>query len=154
MEDGVKSSGLWLRSLAAIIDCTIVFSIWYFVIERCGIDASGTGKVLTGLPALLLMLGTAAFWIVPEWLAGATFGKWSCDLRVVSMNGNRISLSQSVKRNVLRLLDFFPWYLTGFITAKLTPNHQRLGDLWARTLVVKHSEVTHQSAIASSNPAD
>lgn len=153
MEGGVKASGLWLRSLAAIIDCTIVFSIWYFIIERWGADASGTGKVVTGLPAGLLMLGTTAYWIVPEWLAGATFGKWSCDLRVVSMNGKKISFSQSVKRNVLRFLDFFPGYLTGFITAKLTPNRQRLGDLWAKTLVVKHSEATHQSAIGSNNSA-
>jgi len=144
----MKSSGLWLRSLAAIIDCSIVFSLWSYIIARWGTDTSASSKNLAGLPAILLMLGTAAFWIVPEWLAGATFGKWSCDLRVVNMKGNKISFSQSVKRNVLRLLDFFPWYLTGFITAKLTPNHQRLGDLWAKTMVVKCSELRRHSADA------
>ena len=145
----MKSSGPWLRSLAAIIDVAIVFSIWYFIIEKWGTDSVGTVKTLAGSPAILLMLATAAFWILPEWLVGATFGKWSCDLRVVSMNGSKISFSQSVKRNLLRLVDFFPWYLTGFVTAKLTPYRQRLGDLWARTLVVKRSEIRHRAAVHS-----
>lgn len=150
----MKASGLWLRSLAAVIDCAVVLSIWYFTIERWGIETPGTGKVVTGLPAALLMLGTGAYWIVPEWLAGATFRKWSCGLRVVSMNGKKITFSQSVKRNVLRVVDFFPWYLTGFVAAKLTPNHQRLGDLWAKTLVVKPSKAICEYPIPSNNPAD
>jgi uncharacterized RDD family membrane protein YckC len=146
----MKPSGLWLRSLAAIIDSTIVFFLWYLVIATWG--TASDGKVtLPWTPANLLIMGTAAYWIVPEWLVGATFGKWSCDLRVVNMKGNKISFSQSMKRNVLRLLDFFPWYLTGFIAAKLTPHHQRLGDLWAKTLVVSCSEIKRQgSAVVSS----
>lgn len=131
------------------MDSAIVFSLWYFIIERWGIDTSESGKILTGFPGILLVVGTAAFWIVPEWLVGATFGKWACDLRVVNMMGRRISLAQSLKRNLLRLLDFFPWYLTGFIAAKLSPNRQRLGDLWAKTLVVKGSDIRHQAAVAS-----
>jgi uncharacterized RDD family membrane protein YckC len=63
-------------------------------------------------------------------------GKWACDLRVTTMNGGSISFSQSLKRNILRLLDFFPFYLTGFVTARLSPSRQRLGDLWAKTIVV------------------
>jgi len=88
------------------------------------------------MPALLLMLATAAFWIFPEWLLGSTMGKWACDLKVTTLNGMSISFMQSLKRNVLRLLDFFPFYLPGFATASLTPNRQRLGDLWAKTIVV------------------
>lgn len=144
----MKPSGLWIRSLAAILDFSIAALIWYFVIETWGTINAAGNKEAVGLPATALMIGTAAFWILPEWLGGATFGKWSCDLRVVGIDGNKISLAQSVKRNVLRLLDFFPWYLTGFITAKLTPNCQRLGDLWAKTLVVRRSELTHQTTMA------
>jgi uncharacterized RDD family membrane protein YckC len=145
----MKSSGLWIRSLAAILDFTIVSIIWYFVIETWGTFNAAGDKELVGLGATALMTGTAAFWIVPEWLTGATFGKWSCDLCVVNMSGNKISLAQSVKRNGLRLIDFFPWYLTGFIAANLTPSRQRLGDLWAKTLVVKRSELARQTVLAS-----
>lgn len=150
-EDEMKASGLWLRSLAAVVDSSIVFFFWYFIIETWGTTTSGTDKTLTGLPAILLMLATAAYWILPEWLAGATFGKWACDLRVISTEGSKLSFSQSVKRNVLRLIDFFPFYLVGFITAKLTPNHQRLGDLWAKTIVAKRSEVTREATAMPSS---
>ena len=96
----------------------------------------GTDKVLVGTPALLLLAATAAFWIVPEWLAGATLGKWLFRIRVTSLEGQDITLTQSLKRNLLRLVDFFPFYLTGFLLVALTPSHQRLGDLWAKTIVV------------------
>jgi uncharacterized RDD family membrane protein YckC len=140
----MKPCGLWIRSLAAIIDGSIAFILWYFIIETWGQPTAG-GAEFTGLPALLLMLGAAAFWMVPEWLAGATFGKWSCDLRVVNMKGAKISFLQSLKRNMLRLVDLIGCYLVGFISAKLTPNRQRLGDLWAKTLVVRHEDVRHQA---------
>lgn len=52
---------------------------------------------------------------------------------------------------MLRLLDFFPWYLTGFTAAKLTSQHQRLGDLWAKTLVVSCSEAKRQGPTVASN---
>jgi uncharacterized RDD family membrane protein YckC len=145
----MKTSGLWLRSLAAILDISIVSILCDFVIQTWGTPTSEGLKTLTGLPALLLMAAAAAYWILPEWLAGATFGKWACDLRVVSMNGNKISFSQSLKRNVLRLVDFIGGYLVGFIAAKLTPNHQRLGDLWARTVVMKCSEIKYRSNSAA-----
>ena len=150
----VKSSGLWLRSLAAIIDAAVVLCLWYLIIAKWGTSVR-EGRYhetyLTGIPGMLLIIGVAAYWIVPEWLAGATFGKWCFDLRVATLNGGKISFSQSVKRNVLRLVDFFPWYLTGFIAAKLSPQRQRLGDLWARTIVVSCSEIKrYRSAVATS----
>jgi uncharacterized RDD family membrane protein YckC len=147
----VKSSGLWLRSLAAIIDGAIVLCLWCLIIAKWGTSITG-GRELTGIPGMLLIIGVAAYWMVPEWLAEATFGKWCCDLRVTTLNGSKISFSQSAKRNVLRLVDFFPWYLTGFIAAKLSPRRQRLGDLWARTIVVSCSEINRQRSAVATSP--
>ena len=96
-------------------------------------------KVVTGAPALALFLFTALYWIIPEWLLGATIGKLAFGLRVRNFAGEPVSFAQSAKRNLLRLLDFFPFYLTGFIAAKLTPHHQRLGDLWAKTIVARRA---------------
>ncbi|HXN72100.1 MAG TPA: RDD family protein [Candidatus Acidoferrales bacterium] len=140
----MKPCSLWIRSLAAVIDGSIVFIFWYVIIQTWGEPTAG-GAQLTGLPALLLVLGVSASWIVPEWLAGATFGKWSCDLRVVSMKGTKISFVQSLKRNALRFVDLIGCYLVGFVSAKVTPNRQRLGDLWAKTLVVKCKDVEHRA---------
>jgi uncharacterized RDD family membrane protein YckC len=132
----MKAAPLGIRALAAILDSVVVFLTCFLIVETWGEAGPEGSKVLTGIPALLLMLATASFWILPEWLLGSTMGKWACDLRVTTMNGGGISFLQSLKRNVLRLLDLFPFYLTGFVTASLTPNRQRLGDLWAKTIVV------------------
>jgi len=132
---------LGIRVVAAILDAVIVSVAWYLILWKWGDAAADGGVELTGTPALLLLLATAAFWIVPEWLLGATPGKWACDLQVATLTGGDISLSQSLKRNVLRLLDFLPFYVTGFVSASLTPKRQRLGDLWAKTIVVSKKRV-------------
>src|SRR5258708_12651934 len=150
MTDEMKPSNLWLRSLASISDISLAMMGWYLVINTWGTYNSAGDKQLIGQPAGVLMLGTVSFWLLPEWLGGATFEKWSCDLRVVSVSGKRISFVPSLKRNVLPLVDFFPWYLPGFICAKLTPNKQRLGDLWAKTMVVRRSEARPQNPVAIS----
>jgi uncharacterized RDD family membrane protein YckC len=158
VEIKLPPSSLWLRTLAAIIDSLVVTLIWYFIIDRFGHpDAAGgdsasfgSDKVVTGAPAMLLFLATAAFWIIPEWLASATLGKLLCGLRVASLDGREISFSQSIKRNLLRLLDAFPFYLTGFVAAALSPRHQRLGDVWAKTIVVRKRHARAPSASSDS----
>lgn len=146
----VKAAPLGFRALAAILDSVIVFLVCFLIAETWG-DAGPEGdKVLTGIPALLLMLGIAAFWILPEWLLGSTPGKWACELQVTKLNGGSISFVQSLKRNVIRPLDFFPFYLTGFVAARLSPNRQRLGDLWAKTIVVSRKSRQAEAGAASS----
>jgi uncharacterized RDD family membrane protein YckC len=127
---------LGFRALAAVLDSALVFLIAFLVGWQWGSETGEGERSLTGIPALLLMLGVAAFWIIPEWLSGSTPGKWACDLRVTTLRGGNISFSQSLKRNVLRLVDLMPLYLPGFVAASLTPKRQRLGDLWAKTIVI------------------
>jgi len=145
----VKPAPLKLRVLAALIDISVVFAAWYFIISAWGETNPGgsfatatvqNDKALTGMPAVLLFVGTGAFWILPEWLVGASLGKWLCRLCVVSEQEQQISLQQSLKRNLLRLVDFFPFYLPGFLASWLTPKRQRLGDLWAKTLVIRRRD--------------
>jgi RDD family len=76
-------------------------------------------------------------------LFSMTLGKLLCGLKVVCLKGKQITFSQSIQRNLLRLMDGFAFYLAylvDFLVAKVTPLHQRLGDLWAKTLVVKASD--------------
>jgi uncharacterized RDD family membrane protein YckC len=148
----MKPSGLWRRSLAAVVDASIVFCLSFLIVIKFGTETPEEQYLLSGIPAALMFLGMALFWIIPEWLTGMSFGKWSCDLHVVDMTGKKISLSQSVKRNVLRVVDVQAAYLVGFICARLTPKRQRLGDLWAKTIVVRGSEIQRQSIPAPAAP--
>lgn len=155
-QGATRSVSLWLRSVAAVIDAIIVGIAWYYVIEvwgqsgsASGVGASataGSGKILTGEPAILLMVATALYWILPEWILGSTPGKLVCGLQVLSMDSGSVSLGQSIKRNLLRLLDFFPFYITGFLVVLLTPHHQRLGDLWAKTVVGRREGKTSRTS--------
>jgi uncharacterized RDD family membrane protein YckC len=142
----MQPAKLGVRSIAAIIDSFCVSVLWFVVIQTWGTASTYTDatsgsivpdKTVTGLPAFLLFLATAAYWMVPEGLFSMTFGKMLCGLKVVCLDGKKITFWQSIQRNLLRLVDCFAFYLVGFLTAKLTPLHQRLGDLWAKTLVVK-----------------
>jgi uncharacterized RDD family membrane protein YckC len=141
----LKISALFVRVVAAIIDSLLVCLFWYYFIaiwghpkiEGLNSATVGSGKVVTGGPAIVLLFLTAVYWMIPEWIFGATLGKVTLGLRVRTLADHPISFGQSFKRNLLRLVDFFPFYLTGFLVARLTPKHQRLGDLWAQTVVVR-----------------
>jgi uncharacterized RDD family membrane protein YckC len=146
----MKPASLWIRALAAVIDAVLVCCVFFLIVYHWGAPNEEGGRTVTGLPALLLILGMAAYWMVPEWLVGTTFGKWACDLCVVKRSGNPITLAQAIKRNVARIVDAFGFYLVAFVAARNNPNRQRLGDLWAETMVVRCSELKRQSAVASS----
>jgi uncharacterized RDD family membrane protein YckC len=138
LPDGLQLGPMGYRVIAAVFDLLLVFFSWFAVIRFWGhYNEAQNSYLVTGFPALALMTATPIYWFSMEWFFGATVGKLICDLRVVSLTGKKCSLGQSLKRNLLRPIDFFPWYLVGFIAVKLSPLRQRLGDQWAKTIVVK-----------------
>lgn len=133
----VQIAGFGRRALAATIDIAVAFGLAEAAINQWGIDVAGGERVLRGPAALLFLVLFPAYWIVPEWLFGATLGKVVMGLRVVGTSGEPCSLEQSLKRNVLRLVDFVAAYLVAYLVARSNARRQRLGDLWARTMVIR-----------------
>lgn len=77
-----------------------------------------------------------------ERLFGATVGKRMLSLRVEGRDGGLPSWGQSLGRNLLRIVDGFPYvlpYLVGFVVAKSNADRRRLGDSAAGTRVVRSS---------------
>lgn len=118
MEIQAKLANLGIRTVAAILDSAVMFVAWYAAIKMWGevephsrgvLSLSFGDTTLTGTPAFLLVLATAAFWILPEWLLGATLGKLACGLRATTLTGGAISFGQALKRNVLRIFDCLPF---------------------------------------------
>jgi uncharacterized RDD family membrane protein YckC len=104
----------------------------------------GSGKFQ--LPLLWIAIATTALFVVNfgyfvifELLwRGQTPGKRSVGIRVVREGGFPLDATASLLRNFLRSLDSLPaFYLVGVVAAFLSPSGQRLGDLVARTLVVR-----------------
>lgn len=72
------------------------------------------------------------------WRSGQTPGKRLLGLRVVQVGGHPVRRGAALLRNLLRPLDFLPIFFgLGAALALLSPRSQRLGDLCARTLVVR-----------------
>ncbi len=46
-------------------------------------------------------------------------------------------IEQALLRNILRIIDELLFYLVGFILIETQPNKKRLGDIVAKTIVVK-----------------
>ena len=73
-----------------------------------------------------------AFW------NGRTPGKRVARIRVIQRSGRAIGLFESMARNLVRYVDWFPgFYGVGIIAVFASRQHQRLGDLAAGTLVVR-----------------
>jgi uncharacterized RDD family membrane protein YckC len=65
----------------------------------------------------------------------ASLGKMALGLKVVDINGNRITLLRAAGRNVAKLLSVFTAFI-GFMMAGWTSKKQALHDMVARCLVV------------------
>lgn len=155
LPDGLQLGSMGYRVIAAVFDLFAVGLICYPFFHFGGhYREVGTGYQVnvSGLPALAMMFSAWIYWVLTEWLFSASVGKLICDLRVVTLRGEKCSFEQFAKRNLLRAVDFFPFYLIGFIAAKLSPLRQRLGDQWARTIVVKKDRKPSPNAAPEAQP--
>ena len=72
-----------------------------------------------------------------ESLNGRTLGHTLVQLRVTTLSGNNISFVQSFKRRLLDPVDIFSfWGVVAVIAIRNSDRNQRIGDMWAKTLVV------------------
>ena len=95
---------------------------------------------LGGLPALLFFLAALLYYVFFEWLLGGSLGKLLLGLRVTNEQGAKLSFNNSLARNLMRIVDGFPYVIPNLVgLAVLASNEkkQRLGDKVAHTLVVK-----------------
>lgn len=146
------------RFLAVAIDhaiqyIAIILVIWLFM------TAAGTGaadqigvaddilreapKWLIAIMIIVLFLLFAGYFIFFEWLwDGQTPGKRLMKLRVIREDGRPITLWEATARNLLRIFDalpgaLIPIYSVGLIVIFLNKRDQRVGDIFAGTVVIR-----------------
>lgn len=93
------------------------------------------------LPFLVLPLAPLSlmlYFILLEGLwNGFTLGKRAMQIRVCMEDGKPVTFAAAVARNLIRPADMLPGtYLLGIAAMFMNPKSQRLGDLFARTVVV------------------
>jgi len=91
--------------------------------------------VIAGIVAIYILFA------VMEYVFMKTPGKMLVGTRVVNKKGNRINPIQALVRNLFRIIDGIPViYLVGLFFVIVTPDNQRLGDIFANTVVVVKDE--------------
>lgn len=100
-------------------------------------------KWTIALMIVVLFLIFAGYFIFFEWLwNGQTPGKRLLKLRVIREDGRPITLWEAMARNLLRIFDavpgfILPVYSIGLITIFMSARDQRIGDMFAGTVVIR-----------------
>lgn len=140
-----------LIKLALIILISIIFMIMSValtefqpmqkLIEGDFVDAmlEEVGMWLTAVYIVLLFLIWFGYHLVLEiFMRGRTPGKKTFGLLAISDDGTRLTLWQAIVRNLIRIVDtwvFLP-YPIGGVVSFFHPEHRRLGDIAAGTIVI------------------
>ena len=146
------------RFLAVAIDHFIqyfsIILIAWFLLSLSGFTSSdlveAPGNLMTEMPKwtgailiVILFLIVAGYFIVFEWLwNGQTPGKKLMKLRVIRDDGRPLTLWEAIARNLLRICDavpgfIIPIYSVGLIVIFLSGRDQRVGDIFAGTVVIR-----------------
>lgn len=128
-------AGVGIRTVALIID-SVVIGIGYFI--YAGLFGLVTGKFgrMPGIPMALFILFGALYFFWFEWKFGATIGKRSLGLHVVMEDGAPLSREAAAIRTLMRIIDGQILYLVAAIAVWASPQHQRLGDMLAKSIVI------------------
>ena len=160
---GYEVAGIGSRFLAALVDTFILLVVQlivglgsvllvYFVLRDLVGDDNALGPWLVGLFGLIGFALLWGYYIFFEmtW-NGQSPGKRWAGLRVIRTDGTPLTLTESLVRNLVRLIDFLPaYYGVGVVTMFITSQSRRLGDLAAGTLVVRdRASVTLESLTAA-----
>lgn len=145
VEFRLRVAGPVVRSLAWGIDTLIrtgIYIVLSLVLPRLGDFGIG----------LLLLLFFLVEWFYPVlfevYRHGATPGKRWLGLRVVNDNGTPVGWSGSMVRNLLRFVDFLPFfYGAGLASMLASRDAKRLGDLAAGTRVIYQERPGQAAAI-------
>jgi uncharacterized RDD family membrane protein YckC len=146
------------RFLAVAIDhfiqfLTMFITAWAFIrlsgIGENGFDESPPmilqemSKWTIAIMIVVIFLLFTGYFIFFEWLwNGQTPGKRLMKLRVIREDGRPITLWEVIARNLLRIFDNLPWffmpiYSIGLICIFLNSRDQRIGDMFAGTVVIR-----------------
>ena len=129
------------RILATIIDYAVVFAFTFWYTMTFGTPNDEGGYTVSGFS----VWGLVRFWglwiVGTEGFCGQTLGHALVGLKVVNIDGSPISLGQSLKRRLCDAVEIsWCFGLLAFILVKSTGNQQRLGDIIAKTYVVRKDQ--------------
>lgn len=129
------------RIAAAVIDSLIILVLLVIVAKTLGHEGDTKRSVwaeTSGSPRAVFFVLTLAYFLGSELAWGRTIGKRVMRLRVVGLDGAKLTPAAAVIRNIVRIVDWLPGlYIVGAIALFTAGNKRaRLGDMAAKTKIV------------------
>jgi len=133
------SEAVTKRIGASLIDYLIFAVVLALCIIIFGHKIAENVYRVTGPPAAIPIVFWVFYFIVLEFYLQGSFGKKILKLRIVSVNGEKATFFQIVLRRICDLFDILCCFgLVGILLMRKTKKNQRLGDIWAKTIVLIH----------------
>ncbi len=133
-------AGLGERIVARLIDLA-GFAVLYIVVLILMI-ASFRNSGTLGVVLIIIFLVIFVFYdlVCELTMDGQTFGKKIMKIKVISLDGGQPTFGQYLMRWIFRVIDFgfiFGWGLVALVCVAVSKNHQRIGDMLAKTTLIK-----------------
>ncbi len=136
------------RIVAAIIDTIILWVVMFIIAMPLGVQAMMMGTMtdpmaaaqLAGATMIVGVLGIViglGYFVYFEGTTGQTIGKKIVNIKVVRKDGKPMTYMDALIRTILRIIDGMAFYIVGLIVIVVSKEKQRIGDMAAKTLVVK-----------------
>ncbi len=135
------------RILAGFVDYLIIYVFFFIYIYAFGEPNDEGGYSVNGLPALVPIIFWGIMTIGLEIGLGATLGNSLAGLKAIPLSGTnrKLTFGESFKRHLLDPIDMFLFGFVGIVTIKNTEKNQRVGDLWAKTIVIPMKSLEENS---------
>ncbi|MCI0568730.1 MAG: RDD family protein [Acidobacteria bacterium] len=138
---------IWRRALAEVVDTLVqagplaagyLMTVGSFLMPTHALGHSGPGRgfaiIVFGIAWAALCLFLFSF-LEGRW--GWTPGKWIFRIKVLGTDLQPCGFLRGLVRNLLRVVDGFFNFMVGLLVTALSENWQRVGDMAARTIVVR-----------------
>ena len=124
------------RIFATIIDYS-VFILAFFMYALYFGEETIDGHVITGIMFFPIIVFWFCYFVLIEGLYQATFGHQLLNIIVRQENCNSINIGHRFKRRILDIIDLTMLGIPAMIAISNNVKKQRLGDLYAKTIVVE-----------------
>ncbi|KQR69642.1 RDD family protein [Pedobacter sp. Leaf176] len=134
-------AGLGERIVARIIDLGGFILLYIIAVILMLVASISRSETLIIVLVVLYAVIFLFYDLVCEiFMDGQTFGKKIMKIKVISLDGGQPTFGQYLMRWIFRIVDFgvfFGWGVVALICVASSKNHQRLGDMLARTTLIK-----------------